>query len=317
MAMIGQPTVTVILVCYREGVLLHRAMESLERQTDKNFNIVLVNDASPCVETNSICREFASRPNVRFIMRRRNGGLSATRNDGFAAASGGAVCMPLDGDDELPPRAVEVVRASAQRNPGADFFFGNYLRHDVERSESELVDCRHLVDGAGWLDPHKLATYWRLMGQSPCRKSTWQKVGGYRGRYSYDYQDVDFWMRVVGSGARGIYVPETIYKWYRSVNGMNAAMKPHRSWDMTLRNRKFQELAGDWETVREGFLGYVIGNSSLPEVRSLMRREGWRVLPAKGADWSLYLRAWARALLSPGLTTRIVQFKGRRRQPGE
>lgn len=311
-----RPTVTVIMVCYREKALLYRAMASLDAQTDKQFDIVLVNDASTCIETNRICHEFSGRANVHLIMRKHNGGLSATRNDGFAAASG-VLCMPLDGDDELPDRAVELVRSCARRNPDADFIFGNYVRSDVERGESELVDCRHLVDGTGWMDPRMLATYWRLMGQSPCFKSTWERIGGYHDRYSYDYPDTDFWMRAVGAGMRGVYVPETIYLWHRSESGMNAATKLHRFWDVTVRNRRFQQVCGDWDTVREGFLGYVINNSVTPDARALMRREGWRVLPSKRREWPLYLRAWFRAVLPNRVTKGIVGCKGRLRSRAE
>jgi glycosyltransferase involved in cell wall biosynthesis len=310
-----RPTITVILVCYREGALLYRAMESLDRQTDRDFDIVLVNDASPCAETNRICREFSARPNVHLIMRRRNGGLSATRNDGFAAATG-ELCMPLDGDDELPPRAVEAVRSAAMCHPEAGFYFGNYRVQVEDTGESSVKDTSRLADDDGWLCPRHLATHWGLLGTTPCRRVTWERVHGYRNLFSYDYQDVDFWMRVVGSGARGAYVPETIYVWHRSASGMNAAMKPWRAWEVAVRNRRFQEVGSDWATVREAFLDHVIGNSAMPEVRSLMRREGWRVWPTRRADWPLFLRAWARVVLPVRLTAQIVELKRGKRERG-
>ncbi len=97
---------------------------------------------------------------------------------------------------------------------------------------------------------------------------------------------------------------------------MNAAIKPWRAWEVTLRNRKFQEVCGDWDTVREGVLEYVIQNSAQPEVRSLMRRVGWRVWPTRRAEWQSFVRAWARVVLPVRLTARIVELKRGKREPG-
>ena len=81
-------TISVVITCYKEGDLLRRAFASLESQSDKDFDIVIVNDASPDETTNTVCRELGEKPRVQVIWRTANGGLSAARNSGYEAMTG-------------------------------------------------------------------------------------------------------------------------------------------------------------------------------------------------------------------------------------
>ncbi len=51
-------TISVVITCYQEGNLLRRAFASLGDQSDKDFDIVIVNDASPDETTNAVCHEL-------------------------------------------------------------------------------------------------------------------------------------------------------------------------------------------------------------------------------------------------------------------
>lgn len=44
--------ISVVITCYNEGERLRRAFASLESQTDRDFEILIVNDASPGLLTN-------------------------------------------------------------------------------------------------------------------------------------------------------------------------------------------------------------------------------------------------------------------------
>ena len=75
--------ITVVVSCFKEGELLRRAIESLSRQSDRDFETVVVNDAATDQATNAVCRELESEGRARMIWRERNGGLSAARNTGY------------------------------------------------------------------------------------------------------------------------------------------------------------------------------------------------------------------------------------------
>jgi len=306
--------VSVVMVCYNEGVLLQRAIDSIDAQTDRDFELVVVKNPSPCAETLRICRALEQRANTKVVYPATNEGNAAGRNIGFRAASG-SIFIQCDGDDVLPPQVVATVRATFARYPEADYVFGDYLLHNVDTGESKVVDCSLATDGQGWLDGRQFARSVMFHGSSPCRRSTWQRVGGYRGSM-YGWQDVDFWMSVIASGARGRYVQATLYEWHRRGTGVNSRTPPHRIWDVTLRNRQFQRKFGDWHVTCEAFLDHVIEDYAALEARRLMRRSAWRLFPLPLSLLGLYARACLKCCLPVRSVTAIIGAKERRASGG-
>lgn len=303
----NRESISVVMVCYNEGKLLQRALDSVFAQSDKDFELVVVKNASTCEETARICRELEGRPGVRVEWRATNDGNAVGRNHGFRVAAGDLL-IPFDADDVLPPHVVATERAAFAGHPEADFVFGDYYLRNVETGEGRLIDCSALTDAQGWLDGRSFAQGRMFLGSSPCRRALWQRVGGYRGSM-YGWQDVDFWMRVIASGARGLYVKSTLYEWYRSGSGVNSKTPPHRTWEVTLRNRKFQERYGDWAVTVEGFVNYASREYRNPQARRLMRRYGWRLPPIPRALWGLFLRASLKCLVPLALTNAMVRHQ--------
>jgi len=206
------------------------------------LEILIVNDASPDNVTNKICRELEKEKKAHIIWHKENGGLSTARNSGYENMKGD-ICIPLDADDVIPQDAIAVIRKGFKEHPEADFIFGNFIWREIERGTERLVDCSVLSSPDGFLDPRKLANgHWILYGGSPCRKSLWKRIGGYLQEFSYDVQDVDFWKRALILGAKGYYINHTIYRWYRSKNGMNYNVPPERLTQERIQNIKFYEI---------------------------------------------------------------------------
>lgn len=303
---------SVVVVCFNEGPLLQRAIEGIDAQTDRDFELLVVKNASECPETLRICRALESRPRTKVLYRAINDGNSGGRNAGFGSATG-SILIPCDGDDVLPSHVVATVRSAFADHPGADYVFGDYRLVNVDTGESRVMDCSSATDGQGWLDGRKFARGVMFHGSSPCRRAVWQRVGGYR-TSPYGWQDVDFWMRVIGGGARGRYVKATLYEWYRREGGLNSRTPPHRVWEVTLQNRGFQRQFGDWPAVLEGFLDYAIQEYGRPEARRLMRRFAWQLLPVPPLFLGLYARACAKCLLPVSWAEATVRGKERVRQ---
>ncbi len=239
--------ISVVITCYKEGLLLKQAFASLENQTDRDFDILVVNDASPDAVTNEICRELETDKKARVIWHKENGGLSAARNSGYEAMEGD-ICVSLDADDILPQGAISTIRRGFKLNPKADFVFGNYIRREIEAGTERLIDCNAICSANRFLDARKLANGdWILYGGSPCRKSLWRRLGGYAQEFSYSAQDVDFWKRALISGARGYYVNDIIYEWNRSRKGMNCKV-PRKIWVReSVKNILFYDMFADFK----------------------------------------------------------------------
>ncbi|MCQ2173660.1 MAG: glycosyltransferase [Bacteroidales bacterium] len=97
-------TVSIIVPIFNVAEYLPDCLESVGRQMQSDWELILVNDGSTDGSLD-ICKEFAvGKTNVRVIDSSHNG-ISEARNAGTAAASGKWICY-LDGDDWLAEDAV-------------------------------------------------------------------------------------------------------------------------------------------------------------------------------------------------------------------
>jgi SAM-dependent methyltransferase len=110
--------VAVVIPTYNHSRFLADAIASVERQTVRAAEIIVVDDGSTDHPEDVVAR-FTS---VRFI-RQDNKGLAAARNAGLGAARSDKV-MFLDADDLLAPNAVESGLACFRRHPDAGFVYG-------------------------------------------------------------------------------------------------------------------------------------------------------------------------------------------------
>lgn len=240
-------------------------MASLDEQTDKDFDLVIVNDASPDDVTNAECVRLRERPRTRVIHRERNGGTSAARNDGFAAAHGEVVVM-LDADDTLPPETVERVKASF--NPDVDFLVVDYAVVSPDGQTRQVMSMKPMADEDGSISPQRVArSPWIIHGSSPCRVSTWKSVGGFRQEYSYTFEDVDFWLRVMTSGAQGRHVPFVLYEWHRAPTGKNARVQGADLWRIYRDNVAFFDKHGDGQEFRRRIVRNLWASGAIQEAR--------------------------------------------------
>jgi glycosyltransferase involved in cell wall biosynthesis len=214
---------SIIITCYKEGALLLNAIKSLEKQTSRNFEVIIINDNSQDDETNSICKNLES--NGYFVIwHSTNTGLSGARNTGFLHSKN-EIIIPLDADDTLPEDAVEIILSTFQNYPNADFVFGDYRIINVESNTEEILCCEKLTTGNNFLNPRRLSfPEWTLLGTSPCKKELWRKVNGYNLAFTNTCQDVDFWMRATVAGGCGVYIDRIVYNWHLSKSGMNRSV---------------------------------------------------------------------------------------------
>ena len=100
------PKVSIIVPVYKVPEKYLRAcIESCQKQTLKEIEILLVDDGSPD-ECGSICDAYARNDTRIKVIHKDNGGLSAARNTGFLSSAGEWI-MFVDGDDWIEPDMCE------------------------------------------------------------------------------------------------------------------------------------------------------------------------------------------------------------------
>ena len=98
------PLVTVIIPTYKRATLLRHALESVRRQTYRNIDILVVDDASHD-DTSSVVKAIPDT-RIRYIRHETNKGVSAARNTGIREARGEYIAF-IDDDDEWRENKLE------------------------------------------------------------------------------------------------------------------------------------------------------------------------------------------------------------------
>lgn len=102
---------SVIIPVYGTEKYLSRCLESLRAQTDRDFEVIVVDDASPGDCAGAV-RPFGY--SVRYIRHARNRSAFQARATGIVAAKGDYV-VPVDPDDYLMPETLAKLRAVIDR----------------------------------------------------------------------------------------------------------------------------------------------------------------------------------------------------------
>jgi glycosyltransferase involved in cell wall biosynthesis len=95
--------ISVIVPVYKVEKYVATTIQSVLKQTYKNFELLLIDDGSPDRSV-EICQQFTD-PRIK-IIRQQNGGVAAARNTGIREAQGEYIAF-LDADDLWLPQKLE------------------------------------------------------------------------------------------------------------------------------------------------------------------------------------------------------------------
>lgn len=103
-------TISVIVPVYKVEDYLSACIESILKQTFKNFELILVDDGSPD-KCPLICDSYQKMDKRITVIHKSNGGLSSARNTGldFVSNSSSTYITFIDSDDYVDPKYLELL----------------------------------------------------------------------------------------------------------------------------------------------------------------------------------------------------------------
>ncbi len=117
-----QPFFSVVIATFNRAGLLKRALESLIRQTEKEWEAIVVDDGSTDDTYESISPYLKSFEGIKHFSKPHSGMVS-TKNQGIGLAVGKFITF-LDSDDEYHPSHLESRRRFLEDNPEVMFLYG-------------------------------------------------------------------------------------------------------------------------------------------------------------------------------------------------
>ena len=116
------PFFSIVIPAYNAARHIFDALTSVLAQSNKNYEIIVVNDGSP--DTPELEKELEPYLNDIVYIKRLNGGPAAARNSGILAATGEYVAF-LDSDDMWMPNHLAEMMEVLQRDPTLDLVYGD------------------------------------------------------------------------------------------------------------------------------------------------------------------------------------------------
>ena len=203
-----------ILICVHSNSekhdgLLSEALESLSKQTYKEFKVVAVMDEC-WHNTKSVLSSFNRTLGMQVFKKKKKEGLAAAKNFGLSKIDTEWVGF-LDADDLYLPNKLEK-QISYIKNNEVDFLGAQSLNRIIGR-DSFFDSCHKLKKNETHGDISKIIHTENVLthGSMLIKKSCLDKLGNYRDVKGAE--DWDLWKRAVDKGFKFYQIQERLYVW--------------------------------------------------------------------------------------------------------
>lgn len=185
------PLVSVLTSCYNAGEFLSEAIESILRQTFKDFEFILIDDGSTD-NTLDIISGYAAKDDRIVLIEKKNTGLAESLNLGIWKAKGSLIAR-MDADDISFPDRLEKQAAYFKKHKDVILLGTECIEIDragrMVKQHRYYIEHRALikcVERGGSLFPHSSVIY---------KTEAVKQINGYRNRLN-GAEDLDLWMRL-------------------------------------------------------------------------------------------------------------------------
>lgn len=211
-----RPRASIIVPTHNRANLLQDALESALLQT-VTVEVICVDDGSTDATSAILDGRYAGVRMARFPTPR---GVAAARNRGLELATAPFVCF-LDDDDILYPDAVALRLEGFQRNPDADWVFGDIKIIEVS-GKTELASQRYDYAGKGLPGHSDLGALLEQANFIPVHAPLIRREALGRIRFPEGKtEDWAFW-RAVAATMPARYVPHVVGEYRKRRGGRNA-----------------------------------------------------------------------------------------------
>ncbi len=212
--------VTVIALCYNHAKFLIECLESIQKQTFQDFDLIITDDCSTD-DSPALIEVWIkkNRPTAQFIRHRANVGLCKTLNEAIDQAQGEFISM-IATDDIWEPQKIERQFLVMQSQPlSVAVVYSDAIQMDESGATlpKSFLEAHFQLEGippTGKIFPALAHRNFIPAMATLIRREAIKAVGGYDERLSYE--DYDMWLRL-SEKFDFTFLPETLAR-YRIVS---------------------------------------------------------------------------------------------------
>lgn len=304
------PAVSVVMSIFDGGDYVEAAMQSLQQQTLRDIEIIVVNDGSSDGTAATLDRLAATDPRMR-VVHADNRGLAASLN-AAAALARAPLLARMDGDDISHPDRLQRQLDYLQAHPDTDML----------GTAADQIDDNGRVTGEVNVPLDHGAIVWEMMFSNPfvhatvmIRRRAFEAAGGYAPDMRVA-QDFDLWSRMVGT-CRFANLPDRLLQYRVHATSITGTRVDEQFAGVTRSRRALCErLLGrsvDEHMIRclprTRWPRQVASNARIDDYARLLG-DVWRAVRDGEPDLALLDRCrpqWLRAVWNPVYAVRLVR----------
>ncbi|MCS7178846.1 MAG: glycosyltransferase family 2 protein [Anaerolineae bacterium] len=219
--------VSVVIPNWNGAAHLPTCLESLRRQTFRDFEVIVVDNGSTDDSLDLLARNY---PEVQVLALGENRGFAGACNAGIRAARGEYIIL-LNNDTEADPRWLEEVVAAFQRHPEAGLVASKmrlFDRRDVLHTAGDYYRVDGLPGNRGVWETDRGQydqeeyVFSACGGSAAYRRVMLDAVGLLDEDFFYSCEDVDLAWRAQLAGWRCVYAPRAVVYHKLSATGGGA-----------------------------------------------------------------------------------------------
>jgi glycosyltransferase involved in cell wall biosynthesis len=201
------PLISILVPTYNTNLnFLTDCIESVQSQSYDNWELILVDDASPKAEVRELILKFAKvDKRIKYHFRKENGHISNATNDALELARGVFIAL-LDHDDVLWPNALYESVKALNKDSSIDFLYSDEDKITVNKWEHKDIFLK-----PDW-NPEFLESVNYITHFSVIRTSVVREIGGFRSQYD-GAQDWDLFLRISNITDKIYHVSKVVYSW--------------------------------------------------------------------------------------------------------
>ncbi len=189
--------ISIIIPVYNGAAKIIQTLKSIQNQTYRDFEVIIVNDGSTD-GTENVCADYFKKitaDNSYFFINQKNQGAPAARNRGWQESKGEYLFF-CDADATLHPQALDILINDLESHPEASYAYSSFMWGKKLFKLGEFI-------------PEKLHKMPYIHTMALIRSNDFPESG-------WDInikklQDWDLWLTMLDKNKIGVWVPQVLF----------------------------------------------------------------------------------------------------------